>query len=192
MSERRGDDGVTIPVHACRVTSISTHQAVLVAAEVPRVGEKVATHFKDFGLLRANVVRKLPTGFVIEFEVDEAARTKLAAKIVWLKKHGTQQAADKRESPRILPRNPRSVLTLDDGTLMPCFVIDVSQTGVAVSATKSPAVGAAVAVGSLVGHVVRKLDVGFAVQFVDKQAAEGLEKLLQMPPLPGKVAEAKK
>lgn len=190
MPERRGSDGASIPVHACRITSISAHQAVLVASEVPNPGETLAAHFKDFGMLRAHVVRKLPTGFVIEFDVDDAARAKLGAKIVWLKKNGTTAVADKRESKRILPRNPRSVLTLADGKMMPCFVIDVSESGIAVSAAILPPKGAALAVGSLVGRVVRKLEVGFAVQFVDKHPAELLEARLLQPPVPGKIAEA--
>lgn len=190
MSERRGDDGASIPVHACRVKSISTQQAVLVASEVPRIGETVAAHFKDFGMLRAHVVRMLPTGFVIEFDVDDATRAKLGARIVWLKKNGTAPMADKRESQRILPRNPRSVLTLAAGKMMPCFVIDVSETGIAVSAAVLPPKGSALAVGSLVGRVVRKLEVGFAVQFIDKQPGDLLEARLLQPPQPGKIAEA--
>lgn len=181
LSERREEDGETIPVYACRVSSISTQQAVIIAAVMPRLDEVVAAHIKDFGLLRARVVREIPTGFVIEFDQDDGARDKLAAKIAWKKKNFGVASVDKREFPRILPRNPRTVLTMADGKMMPCFVIDVSRSGVAVSAAILPGKGTPVAVGSLVGRVVRRLDVGFAVQFLEQQPAEHLERMLLEP-----------
>jgi hypothetical protein len=182
FSERRADDEQTIPVHACRLQSISPLQAVLVAAVFPELDETIALHVKEFGLLRGRVTRILRTGFAMTFELDDAARKKLGAKIAWRKKHAGATKADKREFARILPRNPRTVLTMADGTLWPCFVIDVSQSGVAVSAAILPGQGTPVAVGSLVGRVVRRLDVGFAVQFLEQQPAEQLERLLLEPP----------
>lgn len=186
LSERREEDG-EIPVYACRLKSISTHQAVITAAVMPRLGEGVAAHIKDFGMLRAHVMREMPTGFVIEFDQDDAARAKLAAKIAWRKSNFGVTPVDKREFPRILPRNPRTVLTMHDGKLWPCFVIDVSQSGAAVSAAILPGKGTPLAVGSMVGRVVRRLDVGFAVQFLEQQPTEHLERMLLEPPGIGKL-----
>lgn len=182
LSDRRDEAGESIPVFACRMQSITPYQAVLLATEIPRIGETVAAHFKDFGLIRAHATRIIPTGFVIEFTMDDAQREKLAAKIMWRKKTGNAPEADKRDFPRILPRNPRTVLTMPDGKLLPCFVIDVSQSGVAVSAAVLPPKGTPLAVGSLIGRVVRKLDVGFAVQFLENQPFEYLERMLLEPP----------
>ena len=73
------------------------------------------------------------------------------------------------------------MLTLADGSQLPCFVIDVSQSGVAVSADIWPSLGTPMAVGKLVGRVVRYLDVGFALQFMQIQELDQLE-LMMAPP----------
>ena len=65
---------------------------------------------------------------------------------------------------------------------MDCFVIDISTSGVAVSADVQPEIGTPLAVGSLVGRVVRHLDDGFAVQFVQVVDADGLEQKLVTHP----------
>lgn len=183
LSERRDTtaDGAA-PVYACRLCSISPYQAVLVAPVVGKPGEAVAAHFKDFGLLRTQVARELPTGFVLDIDLDDEGRDKLAAKIRWRKQNATSHAPDKREYPRILPRLPRSVLTLADGKHLPCFVIDISRSGAAISASVLPGCGTPLAVGSMIGRVVRRLDIGFAVAFTEIYPQDQLEERLSAPP----------
>ena len=182
LSGRRADDQGGIPVYACRLCSISPYQAVLVAPVIAAEGETVAAHFRDFGLLRARVTRVLPDGFVIDFDLDEQARDKLAAKIRWKKSNVLSNAVDQREHPRIMPRQPRTVLTMADGTRVPCFVIDISQSGAAVSAQVLPGRGTPLALGALVGRVVRRLDVGFAVEFIAIQPLADLEQRMSAAP----------
>lgn len=182
LSDRRSADGEPAPVYACRLCSISPRQAVIVAPVLAAPNEMVVTHFKDFGILRTRVARELPTGFVVDIDLDDDGRNKLAAKIRWKKQNATSHIPDKRDFPRIMPRHPRSVLTMGDGVRVPCFVIDVSQSGAAVSASVLPGKGTALAVGSMVGRVVRKLDIGFAVAFMQTYPMEGLEERLVLPP----------
>ena len=182
LSERRSEEVEGVPVYACRLCSISPHQAVIVAPIIALQSESVVAHFKDFGILRTQVARELPTGFVLDIDLDEEGRHKLAAKIRWKKQNATSHVPDKREFPRIMPRHPRSVLTMHDGTRMPCFVIDISQSGAAISAAILPGKGTPLAVGSMVGRVVRRLEVGFAVEFTHSYALEELEERLVTPP----------
>jgi hypothetical protein len=88
---------------------------------------------------------------------------------------------DKREHRRILPRDPRSTIFLADGQQVPCFIIDVSRSGAAVSAHYWPDLGTPMALGRVVGRVVRHLDVGFALQFIQPQEFEELETLIKPP-----------
>lgn len=178
-----GDDG-KVAVYACRLCSISTRIAVIVGPVVGKEGETITAHFDDFGILRGKVCRKLPSGFAVVLTLSDAERDKLGAKIVWQKKKVHEQVPDKREHKRILPRDPRTILTLADGTQMPCFVIDVSQSGIAVSAEVWPGLGTPMAVGKLVGRVVRYLDVGFALQFIQPQELGQLEILMAPPNAP--------
>jgi hypothetical protein len=154
---------------------------VVVGPVIGKEGENITAHFDDFGILRGKICRKLPSGFAVRLTLTDAERNKLGGKIIWQKKKVHDQVPDKREHKRILPRDPRTILTLADGTQMPCFVIDVSQSGIAVSADIFPGLGTPMAVGKLVGRVVRYLDVGFALQFIQPQEMSQLE-ILMAPP----------
>jgi hypothetical protein len=65
-----------------------------------------------------------------------------------------------------------------DGSTHPCFIIDYSVSGVAVSTAVQPPVGMPLAVGACVGRVVRLLPNGIAVRFVEKQTIRDLDRLV--------------
>ena len=182
LSARHGADDDGVPVYACRLCSISPLQAVLVAPVCADDGEAVVMHFHDFGILRARMARELATGFVADLDLDADGRARLASKIRWKRSNVQEHTPDKREFPRFMPRHPRSVMTMADGKRYPCFVIDISQSGAAVSASILPGKGTPLAVGALIGRVVRRLDVGFAMEFIAKHPADDLERLLAEPP----------
>lgn len=182
LSDRKESADGKVPVFACRLCSISTRVAVVVGPVVGKLDEVVTAHFDEFGILRGRIIRQLPSGFAAELQLNAVERSKLGGKIAWQKKRVHGQVPDRREHKRILPRDPRSVITMADGTRVPCFVIDISLSGVAVSAHIAPEIGTPMAVGKMVGRVVRYLDGGFALQFLAPQPAEHLEVLL-MPPV---------
>jgi hypothetical protein len=181
LPNRRLSTDEKVAVYACRLCSISTRILVAVGPVVGKEGETVTTHFDEFGILRGRIARRLPSGFALELMLSDAERDKLGAKIEWQKKRVHLQVPDKREHKRILPRDPRSVITLADGNRVPCFIIDLSQSGVAVSAPIWPDLGTPMAVGKVVGRVVRYLDVGFALQFMELQSPDNIEALM-LPP----------
>jgi hypothetical protein len=73
-----------------------------------------------------------------------------------------------------------STLTFASGDTASCLVMDMSATGVAVSADAVAPVGTVVAVGSVVGRVRRHFPEGFAVAFIAPQDVEQLETLLML------------
>ena len=166
------------PVYACRLCSVSTRVAVVVGPVVGKEGELVTAHFDAFGILRGRISRQLPSGFVLELTLNSDGRDKLGRKIVWHRKRIYEQVEDRREHKRIQLRDPRTVITLGDGSQIPCFVIDVSQSGIALSAQTQPPIGTPLAVGKLVGRVVRYLEIGFAVKFLALQDLEVVEALI--------------
>ena len=139
-------------------------------------------HFQDFGILHAKASRELSTGFVANIELDDDGRERLASKIRWKRSNVQAHAPDMREFPRFMPRHPRSVMTMGDGKRYPCFVIDISRSGAAVSAAVLPGKGTPVAIGSLIGRVVRRLEVGFAIEFIAVHELADLERRLVEPP----------
>ena len=61
---------------------------------------------------------------------------------------------------------------------MRCHIIDVSMSGVAVSAEIQPPTGTPLAIGACVGRVIRHFPNGFAVKFVKKQSRDELNRLV--------------
>ena len=178
LSGRGSASAAGVEIFACRLCSISTRMGVVVAPVVGRAGDGVSAHFDAFGILRGTIARRVESGFAFAIDCSEEERARLAAKIGWYKRHVLQQLPDRREHRRWAPRDPRSTIIFADGAQVACFVIDVSRSGVAVSAEVTPQIGTPLAVGRIVGRVVRYLEVGFAEQFIELQEIETVEGLL--------------
>ena len=149
---------------------------------VGRVGDNVASYFGDFGSLDGEISDIVAGRFLLELKVDRARRARLAEKLEWLEKRQQDLTiVDVRESARIVPQNAHSVLIFSDGTQQACFIIDMSLSGVAVSAEAQPDIGTPLAVGASVGRVIRHFREGFAVKFVDSVPARDLERLITRP-----------
>lgn len=181
LASRRDLSADRVQVFACRLQSISPKMLVASAPVLGSIDEEVATHFDPFGAVRGNISRIVDGGFCVDIAGTDEDRDKLALKINWLKKRTFAGLGDKREHKRTMPRDPRSAVIFADGIVIPCLIIDQSASGVAVSADIDPEIGLPLAVGRVVGRVVRRLDVGFAVQFLAPQAPEMLEELLHLP-----------
>jgi hypothetical protein len=163
---------------ACRVVNISLHAMTLITPVNGAIGERVITHCDEFGKLEGSIVRLLDRGFVMKIASTDEERSKLAVKIDWYEKNKNHDVSDGREHKRIIPKGPHSTLFLADGRSLECFVIDMSGSGVAISADLNPEVGTPLAVGKVVGRVVRRFAEGFAVQFIQPQDLDGLEQRL--------------
>jgi hypothetical protein len=163
---------------ACRIVDISSRAMTLLVPVNGAVGERVLVHCDEFGKLEGGIIRLLERGFVMQIAAGEEGRRNLAVKIEWYEKNKNHDLVDNREHKRIIPKNPHSKLVFQDGSMLQCFVIDMSVAGVAVSADVKPEIGTPLAVGKLIGRVVRHLNDGFAVRFLTLQEPETLEQML--------------
>ena len=145
------------------------------------VGERVVTYFGDFGSLDGWITDIAEGGFLLNIELPRQRREKFVAQLAWLKKRHDDAVADTRAQRRIVPKNPHSTLIFADGMTLSCLVIDISPSGVAVSADVDPEIGTRLAVGRCVGYVVRRFAEGFAVQFDHLQHFESLERIICPP-----------
>lgn len=171
---------------ACRTSRVSPFRMMIAVPVIGKVGDRLTTYFGDFGKLDGHISDTVAGGFLLDLAISHAEREKLASKLTWLaKKQKDPQVRDLRTQARIIPESPHSMLTLADGTARSCFVIDMSASGAAISAEMQPEIGTPLAVGLCVGRVVRHLEVGFAVKFVEQQQRDQLERLVVRPtPLP--------
>jgi hypothetical protein len=171
---------------ACRTSRVSPFRMMVAVPVVGKIGDRLSTYFGDFGRLEGHISDTVAGGFLLDLALSYAEREKFATKLTWLEKKLQDPAVrDHRKQARIVPENPHSILTFASGTMHNCFVIDMSPSGAAVSADVQPPVGTPLAVGACVGRVVRHLELGFAVQFVEQQPRDVLEQLvIRNTPLP--------
>lgn len=175
LEKWRSSKDAQVSSFACRIQRISPRMLTLSAPVGGSVGDWVTSHFDEFGVLRGQITRALGFGFVMSLKMRDADRARLASKVLWFERKRNFEVAEQRRHRRIVPRNPQSILILADGSALPCFVIDMSVSGAAVSADIDAAIGTPLALGSVVGKVVRRLDPGFAVEFVEPLDVDDLE-----------------
>ena len=145
------------------------------------LGDPVLVQVDRLGELRGVVAKRTRTGFVMSITATDPERAKLKVKIDWFEKIRGNKVVNKRQHDRFTPVNPHSTLIFGDGSTLRCFVIDMSSSGAAVSAKVVPAAGTPLALGKVVGRVVRHLPNGFAIRFVNAVDVKVLEDLLIKP-----------
>lgn len=162
----------------CRTTRVSPFRMIVEVPVVGKIGERLTSYFRDFGKLDCRISDTMERSFLLELEMSRERREKMSDMLVWMEKRQKDPAVKcVRQHPRFVPANQHSTLTLADGTVHPCSIIDASASGVAVSSPVQPPVGTPLAIGACVGRVVRLLPGGVAVKFVELQNPRALERL---------------
>ena len=164
---------------ACRTTRVSPFRMIVEVPVVGKIGDRLSSYFRDFGQFEGRISDTMERSFLLELEMSRARREKLSDMLSWIeKKQSNTMITDARKHPRFVPPHPHSTVTLADGSVHPCHIIDLSASGIAVSAAVQPEVGVPLAVGTCIGRVVRLLPDGFAVQFVELQNPRDLDRLI--------------
>jgi hypothetical protein len=169
--------------YACRAINISA-QAIAFAAPVRgAIDDWVKAEVEHFGRLEGPIVRLLDDrGFVMHIAAAEPERRRLADRIDWFELHKNHEVDDRRTQGRFVPSHPHVTLTFADARFVNGFVLDLSVSGAAVTAPSIPAVGTFLALGKVIGRVVRHFVGGFAVQFIELQDARAVEGLVSRRP----------
>lgn len=164
---------------ACRTTRVSPYRMMVDVPVVGKVGDYLTSYFRDFGKLDGHISDTRPGGFLLELDVSHATRERLSNKLTWLEgKQNDPLIFDRRQHPRAIPVRSRSTLTLADGAIHECDIIDMSIGGAAVSSPLPLEIGTPLAIGACVGRVVRVSNGGFAVKFIELQNQYDIDRLL--------------
>ena len=170
---------------ACRTKRVSPFRMIVDVPVVGKVGERVTSYFQDFGEFECTISATLKSGFLMELDMTRARRAWMSEKLTWLeKKQKDASIEDLRRDARFVPQASHTFLTLADGGNHPCFIIDVSTAGVAISCEYDPPIGTPLAVGACVGRVIRKFANGFAVKFAEKLQRDDLVRLIVRSAVP--------
>ena len=166
---------------ACRVEHLTDMEMTLSVPVTGEIGDAVFVQVKALGDIKGSVVKRTRTGFVMSISATQAERARLKVKIDWFEKIRARKAVNKRLHDRFTPTNPHSTLIFGDGSTLRCFVVDMSASGAAVSANVRLEAGTPLALGKVIGRVVRHLPNGFAIRFVSAVNVGVLEDLLIKP-----------
>jgi hypothetical protein len=161
----------------CQVVDMSPGGMALVAPIPGNVGERVIAYVDHLGRLEGKIARLLDNGFAMSISATLRKRDKLAAQLTWLANRQMLNLPEDRRHGRFTPRNPIARLILPNGVNVACRVIDLSQSGAAVSIAPDlrPVVGAMILIGKTQGRVVRHIEDGFAIEFTRLQHPDFLE-----------------
>ncbi|MET0443154.1 MAG: PilZ domain-containing protein [Tardiphaga sp.] len=159
----------------CQVVNMSPGGLALLGPGIGNVGDRVIAYLDHIGRVEGKLTRVIDNGFAMTVGATPRKRDKLAAQLTWLANRDILNLPEDRRHDRVLPRNPTSILTLEDGSQITCRIIDLSLSGAAVSAERRPALNTLVSLGRVQSRVVRYLEEGFALEFVHEQSLETLE-----------------
>ena len=151
----------------CITIDMSLGGVALAADEPVELAERIVAYLDHVGRVEGRVVREFPGGFAIAMKLPSLKRDRLADQLTWLTNRQELGMPEDRRHERIRPRRSRTTLILPTGREVMASIVDVSQSGVAVSLASpvAPPVGTPVTVGTTKGHVVRLFPNGLAVEF---------------------------
>jgi hypothetical protein len=158
-----------------RVVNMSPGGMALIAPVSGQAGERVIAYVDHLGRLEGHVARIFPNGFAMTIAATSRKRDKLAAQLTWLANRHILGLPEDRRHGRVAPRNPITRLILPNGINVSCRIIDVSQSGAAITSDQRPPIGTLVTLGKVQARVVRHLEEGFAIEFTRLQHPDFLE-----------------
>jgi len=164
----------------CQVINMSPGGIALAAPVIGNPGERVIAYVDHLGRLEGKIARTLDNGFAMTIEATLRKRDKLAAQLTWLANRHILNLPEDRRHGRFIPRKTMARLILPNGNNVACRIIDLSESGAAISISPElrPPIGCMVTVGKTQGRVVRHIEDGFAIEFTRLQHVDFVEENL--------------
>lgn len=153
----------------CQVVEMSPGDAVMIAPEMGKIGEKVIAYIDHLGRIEGTIQEEEEGGFVISVNASPRKRDKLAAQLTWFANKDILNLPEDRRHERQVPDIRHSRIILEDGRNYRCKIVDISLSGAAVEIDVKPAMGTPITLGRMRARVVRHFDDGIAVEFSSVQ-----------------------
>lgn len=151
--------------YPCQTIDISPGGLHLAAPAKAKPGDRVITYLDHLGRIEGTCVRTTMEGFAMTITATSRKREKFTAQLTWLANREELGLPEDRRHERIVPRNPRAVLTMDDGAAHVIRLIDISLSGTAFSSDLDLPLGTPVRIGSTPAQLIRRFDGGYAAEF---------------------------
>jgi hypothetical protein len=161
--------------YPCTTVDMSPGGVRLLTEVKGRLFEKVVAYLDHIGRVEGMIVRMTDDGFAMKLTVASAKRDRIADLLTWLVNREVIGMLEDRRHQRIVPRNDATLLHLPSGRIVPVRIIDISMSGVGVTADARPTIGNRVTIGHRPGKVVRHLPNGIAIEFLRLIPAESFD-----------------
>ncbi|MGA2125931.1 MAG: PilZ domain-containing protein [Xanthobacteraceae bacterium] len=165
----------------CQIIDMSPGGIAVTGLVTASAHERVVVYADQLGRLETTAVRVRPDGFAATISASPKKRDKLATQLTWLANRDLLREEDLRRHERRVPSDPRSTLTMPNGTRLPCAIIDMSPSGAAIACARKLPVGILVTVGRIQSRVMRHIDVGLVVEFTRVRDPSLLEDAIADP-----------
>ena len=152
--------------HPCQVVDLTGTGATFLAQFVPAKGLALVAYLEEVGRIEAITSGTVDGGFSVLFSLTGSRLERLQQRIEWLQKRQVGEEPDGRRHARYEPTEKTAQISLPDGRIYNCEVIDISLSGAAIKTEVMPSVGTFLMLGKMRGRVVRYLDQGVAIEFV--------------------------
>jgi hypothetical protein len=155
--------------HPCQVCDLSIDGGVFLSEFVPPSGLPIVAYIDGVGRVVGVSSDAAEGGFKVKFTFAASKRDRLASRLQSLSRKADaeyEEELETRSAPRIEPANSTSNLSLSDGRVYACEVLDISLTGASIRTEILPALGAYVILGKMRGRIVRYTEQGIAIEFV--------------------------
>ncbi|WP_092173955.1 PilZ domain-containing protein [Bosea sp. OK403] len=166
--------------YPCQSVDISPGGLHLAAPAKAAPGDRVIVYLEHLGRIEGVAVRTTMEGFAMTITATSRKREKFTAQLTWLANRDELGLPEDRRHERIVPRNPRSILTMEDGIEHVVRIIDISLSGTAFSTDLDLPMGMPVKIGSTPAKIVRRFDGGFAAEFRFPLSADLLDENLEL------------
>lgn len=166
--------------YPCQTIDISPGGVHLTAPVKAAPGERVIAYLEHLGRIEGIAVRTTMEGFAMTITATSRKREKFTAQLTWLANRDELGLPEDRRHERIVPRNPRAILTLEDGTEHVIRIIDISLSGAAFSSDQDLPMNGAVKIGGTAAKIVRQFDGGYAAEFRFPLSADVLDENLEL------------
>ncbi len=160
--------------YPCQVLNMSPGGMALVTPVIGAIGERIIAYVDNLGRIEGKISRVFGGGFAVSIHATGRKRDKFASQLTWLANRDALGLPEDRVHDRLIPRNPKSHITLADGRTYDCAVIDMSLGGAAIAIDVRPLVGSTITLGKMRARIVRHLDHGLALEFTDIQNIHSL------------------
>jgi hypothetical protein len=168
--------------HTCQVADLDMDGAIFLTNDVPPAGTIIVAYLEDLGRVELAAGATVPGGFEVRYAVNGARLERLKQRIHWLQQKASGMP-DGRKHVRYEPQEKQSQITLPDGRIYPCEVIDISVSGAAIKTEVMPSVGTYVSLGRQRGRVVRYMNEGVGIEFIKQMTTNQLLPVSGVVPL---------